>query len=52
MMVLCNASIIIQYHTTRPELPNAPVDMEYDINRTEEEPPKDESSIMIHVHAA
>ena len=33
MMVLCDANVVIEYDEIRSELPNAPLDMEYDNNR-------------------
>ena len=44
MMVLCNHIVVIPYHGRRSGLPNAPLDMEYDNNNTEEYPPKDQST--------
>ena len=35
MMVLCNASAIIEYDRRRSGLPSAPLDMEYDDNSME-----------------
>ena len=51
MVVLCNASVITEYDRRRSGLPNAPVDMEYDSNRTEIWRPQinHQSSIKIHV---
>ena len=36
MMVLCNDITVVEYGRRRPGLPSAPLDMEYDNNRTEE----------------
>tara|TARA_B110000090_G_C12933409_1_gene274444 strand:+ start:13 stop:153 length:141 start_codon:yes stop_codon:yes gene_type:complete len=36
MMVLCNDIVSIEYERRRSGLPSAPLDMEYDINRTKE----------------
>ena len=35
MIVICNTSVIVEYDRRRSGLPNAPLDMEYDNNRTE-----------------
>jgi len=35
MMVLCNVSVVVGYDKRRPGLPNAPLNVEYDNNRTE-----------------
>ena len=40
MMVLCIDIIIIEYDRRRSGLPNAPVVMEHDNNRTEQKPSK------------
>ena len=34
-MVMCNANVIIEYDRRRSGLSSAPLDMEYDNNRTE-----------------
>ena len=36
IMVVCNANAIIEYGGRRPGLPNTPVVMEHDNNRTDE----------------
>ena len=35
VMVLCNASVVIEDDRSRPGIPSAPVDMKYDSNGTE-----------------
>ena len=36
MMLLCNANVIIVYGRRKPGLPSAPLDVDYDNNRTEQ----------------
>ena len=36
MMLMCDASVVVSYNRKRLRLPNAPLDVEYDNNRTEE----------------
>ena len=36
MMVWCNANVITEYDGRRLGLPNAPVDMKYNNNKTEQ----------------
>ena len=38
MMVLCDASVVIEYDRRRSGLPSAPLDMEYDNSSIEQEP--------------
>tara|TARA_B110000090_G_C13053339_1_gene320437 strand:+ start:463 stop:573 length:111 start_codon:yes stop_codon:yes gene_type:complete len=35
MVVMCNDIVVIEHDGRRPRLPNAPLLMEYDNNRTE-----------------